>query len=366
MAACGGKDVRTAKEVEAELQTKHQLLMDTKKEIADLEKELNKLGGDSVVERVVKVRVKALQPELFEHEFEANGNVEARNSAFISPEIGGQIKQVYVKEGQHVRQGQLLISLNSQAVRSQLEELDASLKLATTIYEKQKELWEQKIGSEVQYLEAKNKKESLESRIKSVKAQLDMTEIKAPFEGIVDEIYLKVGELATPGQRLLDLVNLGQMIVNAEVSEASIMTVHENDPVTVSLPNISNWTQESRISRKGNIINPANRTFKVEVSLSNPGGDLKPNQVATVRMRDFYDEQAMVLPALIIRDDINGQYVFTVDSADSQPVARKTYIKTGQSYEGRTHVLSGLKTNDQVLVEGFSLVRDGSHIEIVK
>jgi len=360
-ASCGQE--RTADVVKTELNTVQTELKALQVQEVELKNELDSLVGPKEV-RAIKVRVKNMQPSYFEHQIEVNGSVEARNSAYISPEAGGQIKKIHVKEGQRVGKGQLMMSLNAQPLRSQLGELKSGLKLAETIYEKQKELWDQKIGSEVQYLEAKNSKESLESKIKSVNAQIAMSEIRAPFSGIVDEIYSKVGELASPGQRMVDLVSLSQMEISAEVSEKHLQHLEIGDKVEVEFPNFPKGNTQSKISRKGNIINPANRSFKIVVPVPNPKEKIKPNQIATMRLRDYITDNALVIPSIIVRKDLDGDFIFVARNQDGKMKSVKVYITVGNAYNGNTEVVKGLKPGDNVLVDGYNLVRNGSVIEI--
>jgi RND family efflux transporter MFP subunit len=362
--ACAKTD-RTADSVKKDLTTAQTEMDSIQAKVTRLEQELSDLTGNESGS-VTKIRVATLVPSSFEHIFETNANVEAKNAAYISPEMGGQVKAIYVEQGQRVAKGTLLISLNSLAMRSQLDELKGGLGLAQVLYKKQKELWDQNIGSEVQYLQAKNAVESLENKIKATEAQIAMSEIRAPFAGVVDEIYLKVGELAAPGQRLLDFVDLGRMIIKADVSESAIQHVKVGDVVSVSLPNFPEWKQTTRVARVGNIINPANRTFSVECEIQNTDGMLKPNQIASINLRDFHSDEALVVPAIVLRKDIKGDFVFVAQNQGGYMAAKKVYVKLAESYQGRTRVYNGLKAGDQVLTEGFNLVREGSAVEIVK
>lgn len=361
LASCASE--RTAEVVKGELQqTKTELKSLQSQEMA-LQMELDSLTGGKV-ERATMVRIENLQPKHFEHQIELSGAVEAQNSAYISPESGGQVKRILVKEGQRISKGQLMISLNSQPLRSQLAELKNGHELAEIIFEKQKGLWEQKIGSEVQFLEAKNNKESLESKIKSVEAQIAMAEIRAPFSGIVDEIYPKVGELASPGQRMVDLVSLKKMEILAEVSEAYLQNIKIGDKVEVEFPNYTEGNMTSKIQRMGNIINPSNRTFRIVVPINNDKEHIKPNQIAALHLCDYQTDSALIVPSIIIRKDLKGSFLFITSQKEGKMIAKKTYIKTGMSYKGITEVLEGVLPNQNVIVDGYNLVRNGTSVEI--
>jgi RND family efflux transporter MFP subunit len=312
------------------------------------------------------VAVKDMAYEKFEHFFLATGSVEAVNAAYISPEINGQVKEIHVREGDSVRRGQLLVSLNSSVIESSVAEVETSLELARTIYKKRQGLWEKKIGSEVQYLEARANKESLESKLKTLQAQLDMTQITAPIDGVVDEIAPKEGELAAPGQLLLQLVNLDSVYVNADISEVYVAKVHEGDKVSVKFPTYPELAVNAAIHRIGNIINPQNRTFEVQILLDNRDKHLKPNMIAILELKDLSVSQALVVPSIIIKNDMQGIYLYVARQEEGEGLARKTYVETGMSQGSNTMILKGLTPGEQVIVKGYNLVKNGMKIKIEK
>lgn len=315
-------------------------------------------------EAALLVTVKKLAYERFDHYFLANGSVEAVNEAFISPEMNGQVKKVHVKEGQRVRQGDLLVDLNSDVIRSSVEEVKTSLELAKTIYEKRKGLWEKKIGSEVEYLQAKSNHESLENRLKSLEAQLEMCSIKAPISGIVDDIFIKEGELAVPGLQLIRLVNLSEVYINADVSEAYLSNFHKGDEVHVTFPSYPDKSVDTVIYRTGNVVKAQNRTFLVQLKLHNPDESLKPNVLALIRMNDYTAPRALVVPAIIIKNDLKGSYVYVAEQEGGKTLANKKYVKTGKSESGNTMITEGLEPGQQVIVEGYNLVKNGLEVTI--
>lgn len=321
---------------------------------------------DAKTGNALLVSVKKMTYEPFSHFFEVNGMVEAVNEAFISPEINGRIKRIHVKEGQRVKAGHLLVSLNSEVIESSIGEAKASLELARTVYKKRKGLWDKKIGSEVQYLQAKTNKESLENRLKSLEAQLRMAKIKAPIDGIIDKIYLKEGELAAPGFQLIQLVNLKKVYVTAEVSESYLANVGREDPVNVTFPSYSGLNREAVVYRTGNVVNYTNRTFEVQVLLDNGEEKLKPNMMATLRIRDYSAEAALVVPSIIIKNDMQGAYLYVVEKENGKPVSRKAYVETGRAESGNTMILKGLKPGQQVIVDGYNLAKHGMAVRIGK
>ncbi len=320
--------------------------------------------GEASAEVTVRVSVKKLSPVTFEHFFLANGAVEAVKDAFISPEINGQVKKIHVKEGQRVKKGQLLVSLNSDVTRNTIAEVKTGLQLARTIYEKRKGLWEKKIGSEVQYLQAKMEKESLEHKLKTLQAQLAMANITAPINGIVDEVSNKEGELAVPGMQLIRLVNLQKVYINADVSEAYLPKLEKGAPVHVTFPSYPDIAVDSIVHRTGHVVKAQNRTFLVQVLLDNSDERLKPNIVALLKMKDFSAENALVVPSIIIKNDLQGSYLYVVERNKGKNLARKTYVTPGVSEGSNTMVTKGLKPGEQVIVEGYNLVKNGQEVVV--
>lgn len=357
---------RTPEVVEAELiEQKHQLA-EINKAIKALEEELATYDS-SVVDEGVKVGVKTLESEVFTHYFRVGGVAEAELKSYISPEMGGQIKKVHVVEGQRVKKGDLLITLNASALYSQIAGLKTQLELVTTIYNKQKELWDQKIGSEIQFLEAKTNKEALEQNLKTVQAQLDMTTINAPFDGIVDEIIGKEGELSSPGFELVRMVNLNRMEITSEIAETYLGKIKKGDKVSVELPSLNNQSVEAKIDRIGNIINPNNRSFKVIVKLKNGNEAIKPNMVAVVEMQDYENPSTVVVPSVIVKSDVTGKsFLFVAENNGEKVVAKKVFVKPGRSYLDQTEILEGLKPGQKVIVDGYSNVSSGVPVQIVQ
>lgn len=323
----------------------------------------SQVQNQSPTDDAVLITVKKMAYEPFNHYFQANGSVEAVEDAFISPEINGQIKKIHVREGQRVKAGELLVSLNSDIIRSGIAEAKSALALAETVYNRRKGLWEQKIGSEVQYLEAKTNKESLENRLKSLEAQLDMAQIKAPIDGIVDEVSKKEGELAIPGLQLIRLVNLKAVYVNADVSESFLPSIRKGELVRVTFPTYPEWIVDTVVYRTGNVIKEQNRTFLVQVKIDNPEEKLKPNIIAVLKMNDFSAEAALVVPSIIVKNDLKGAYVYVTEESEGQLLARKTYVTPGLSDGGDTMIDKGLQPGQEVIVEGYNLVKNGMPVK---
>jgi len=339
-------------------------IADLNKKIETLEQELATMDPGENATSAVAVEVFELSFEPFKHYIDVSGSAEAVREAFISPEVGGQIREIYVNEGDYVERGKLLAKLNTEITESSIEELKSGLDLATTVYEKQKRLWEKGIGSEIQYLNAKNNKESLEQKLVTLQAQLDMSLIKSPVSGIVDEIYKKKGELAVPGMQLMQIVNLEEVYINADVPESYLAHVNEGEKVKVEFPVYPEMNIETPIYRKGNVINPNNRTFSIQLKISNPDKLLKPNILSVIHINDFSADSALVVPSVLIKQDISGYYVYSVREISGKMIAKKAYIQLGKSYLDKTMVISGLQPGEKIIVQGYTMVSDGSEVAV--
>jgi RND family efflux transporter MFP subunit len=334
------------------------------KKIAELEKELGEMNSSEYSGNLVPVESIRLNTMPFKHFIEVSGTAEAVREAFISPEVAGQIREIYVNEGDYVEKGKLLAKLNTEITESSIKELQASLDLATTVYEKQKRLWEKGIGSEIQYLNAKNNKESLEQKLVTMQAQLDMALIKSPVAGIIDDITLKKGELAMPGMQMMRIVNLDELYINADVAETYLAQVREGENVNVEFPVYPDMKLETPIYRKGNVINPNNRTFKIQLKLKNPDKLLKPNILSVIHINDFSADSAIVVPSSLIKQDITGYYIYIIQENGGRNVARKVYIQPGKTYLDQTMVLSGLNEGQSIITQGYNQVSDGTEVSV--
>lgn len=361
MMSCGQEGSSDKK---AELDSYRQQVKEYNQKIAALEAELEGDSEPSASGDLLRVEVKEINPETFSRYFEVSGVMEAVQDAYISPEMNGKIQKVHTQRGSRVKKGALLVKLNTDVTEKGIAELRTSLELAQRIFDKQEELWEQQIGSEIQYLEAKNAVESLEARLASLEEQIDMAHIRAPFGGIIDDIMVKVGEPASPGAPVVHLVNLSVMRVSARVSEAYLTSVSKGDWVELRFPTYPEDMLKARVTRLGEVIDPKTRTFILELELNNPGEKLKPNMLTSVRIEDFTDAEARVVPSEILRQDFNGTFLFRVKDVDGTARAQKVYVETGITVQDRTQILDGLSTGDMVITRGYNLVSEGSPIEI--
>jgi membrane fusion protein (multidrug efflux system) len=331
------------------------------KQIAALDGQIALLDTSKKLTLVSTVKVSRKK---FEHYFEVQGNVEAEKNTMIYPEAGGTIREIRVKEGQVVNKGDLLIRLDQDVLQKSIQEAKTSANLANTIYEKQTRLWEQKIGSEIQYLEAKANKEAAQARLESMNAQLELLSVRAPYSGIIDEIFPKMGELATPQMPLARIVNLEKVYIKSDVSERYIGKVKQGTDVHILLPSSKEELQSS-VSLIGNYINPHNRTFKIQIKLDNKSNILKPNLLATIRIKDFEKDSVVVLPEAMIQQTPAGEdFVYLLTKKDGHHYVNKKVIKTGMSYKNMVMIKKGLNGNEEIVEKGARSVKDGQRVVV--
>jgi RND family efflux transporter MFP subunit len=276
----------------------------------------------------------------------------------------GQITKVYVKEGQRVGKGQTLMQIDDAILRNSINEIENQLSLANTTYERQKRLWEQKIGSEMQYLQAKTQKEALEKKIKTLQSQLKNYKIKAPFNGIVDDVMAKLGDLASPQAPAVRLINLNSMYVESDVSENYLKNIKKGNETIVELPTIGEKIT-TKISKVGNFINPDNRSFKVRVNIKNKKNLVKPNMLADIKIKDYENNKAITIPTNLVQIDENGKtFVFVLVKEKDQNIVVKKPVEIGKDYNGITEIINGLTTEDIIINEGARNVSEGQKVKV--
>ncbi|MFP4556834.1 MAG: efflux RND transporter periplasmic adaptor subunit [Bacteroidales bacterium] len=361
----GCNTVESPEEIREKLSELKDKQLNIRHEIKDLEEKLNRVQESDISDGAIPVLAKKIERVPFSHFIFVNGRVEVLEEAHISPETNGQIKTIHINKGQFVNRGDVLVSLNTSMIENNVAEVRSSLELSKKTYQKQKDLWEQNIGSEMQFLEAKNAKESLEHRLKSLEAQLDMSIIKAPFSGIVDDIFQKEGELTSPGKPVLYIANLNKLKVTADVSESLLPKINEGDTVAVTFPTYKGINILAPIHRIGNLIDQNTRTISIELRFNNIDNQIKPNQIAKMKIRDFYADSAIVVPSIVIKQDIYGDFLFVVEEDDNNlDIANKQYVESGLSYDDSTMITDGLDQGQRIIVSGFNQVGSGSLIHI--
>lgn len=366
VAACSQKEDGNGIEAKKqELEAAKKDFAALKEKIVALEKEISEKDPEFAKQNSKAILVSTFMAErkAFDHNVEVRGSVESRRNVLLSAQTAGEIKRIHVREGQKVSQGQTLMELDADVIRKSISELKTSLELATTVYEKQAKLWEQKIGTEVQYLQAKNNKESLEGKLATAHAQLNLAIIKAPFSGTVDQLPARVGEMASPGVPLVRIVSTDEMYLRADVSERFIGRFKAGDKVIIRFP-LMNKEVSSAISSVGQVINPENRTFEVEVKLPKVDFIVKPNQIVVLQLRDYVNEQAFAVPTRLIQKDEDGQFIYAVEKRTNGTVARKIHVVTGVTYAKETEIVEGLKGDEQIVDQGFRDLTEGVEVMI--
>lgn len=328
--------------------------------ISQLEKEMV-AGGDSSMYLYKMVEVKVAEPSEFNHYIEIQGKVDGDENIAVTAQMGGIVQKILIKEGQAVKTGQLLAELDASVLNKNLAQMQSQLTFVNDVYEKQKALWEQKIGSEIQYLTAKNNKESLENSINTLKEQVEMSKLKSPISGAVEELSLKIGQMAAPGYPLLRVVNLSSLKVVAEVSEAYASKINEGDGVIINFPDISKEV-EARVDFSSKYINPVNRTFMVESRLKQGNSIYRANMIAILRINDYKNKAAFILPVNVIQNVNNKQYIYVAVTENNNTTARRREVTTGISYNGMTEILTGITSGDKVVTTGAQDLNDGQLI----
>lgn len=359
LASCGGSDDAAIKK---QIIRKKQQIVTIEQQIAKLEQ---KLKDTSEVDNSIPVEVKEMKPEPFNHYFTVFGNVEADKYGMINPEMAGRVASIDVVEGQQVTKGTLLLTLNTEAIESQIKALETNLEFAKTTYEKQKALWDQKIGSEIQYIQAKSTKEGLEAQLSALRAQLKMAQLRAPYDGVVNKIYPKKGVMAGPGMPGIEFVNLENITIRANVSEKYIDEIQKGKEVEVSFDPLPDLKITTPIVRVSKVINEKSRTFEIELKVKNTNQRIIPNMVSTIRINDFKDANAFVIPSLVVKKDIKANYVYVAVPENTGYSVEKRKVDLGYSYQENTMINHGLKPGDKVIVKGYNLVSSGIPVKLI-
>lgn len=327
--------------------------------IAELEKELYPEG----VAQATYVTVDSLEAGPFEHFIEVQGKVDGNENIAVSPRTPGVVVKILVNEGDYVRKGQVLAELDDEVIQQQLKDLKSQLEFVTDIYQKQKELWDQKIGSEVQYLTAKNNMESLQNKIDIVENQIKMSKITAPIDGTIEEIPIKVGQMANIGYPAFRIVNFSRAKVVAEVGESYTAKIKTGDQVKIFLPDL-NKEFARNVSFASKYINPVNRTFTVEADLPSNDAVYRANMIAVLKIKDYSNPSVISLPYNFIQSAKDeGHFVLLASEVNGKKVAKKQPVRIGITYNGLTEVLEGLKDGDLLISAGYKDLYDGQQID---
>ncbi|MCG2417679.1 efflux RND transporter periplasmic adaptor subunit [Aequorivita sp. F47161] len=340
------------------------------KQQRELKSEIDKLNQfidkHEKKERPTLITAEVIKDTIFKHYVEVQGNVVTDQNVVLNAEYSGVLTNIYVKEGQNVSKGQRLAKIDDGGLSSQVAQQEAQMALAKTTFERQQRLWEQKIGSEIQYLQAKTSYEAAKNLTNQLRSQLAKTVITAPFSGVVDEIITDPGQVVIPGQSpIIRLVNLSNMYVKASIPETYLRNIKKGTQVKVKLASI-NEEYKGTVRQVSNYINPNNRSFDIQVEIPNENGLVKPNLIATVKVNDYSAEDAITVPENILQENAAGETIAYLYKPvnDSVGVAKRVLLETGLSYENHTEVKAGIKKGDTIIKEGAKTLRDGQKVTI--
>ncbi len=373
LASCGGDKKMSIEDIVASgdlqiIRTKKAELDASAQEISAQLKQLEtKIKELDPQERIPLITTFTAKEALFNHYVELQGNVSTKKNLVIYPEYPGTLTRVYVKEGQKVSKGQILAKIDDGGLGQQVAQLQIQAELAKTTFERQERLWNQKIGSEIQYLQAKSTYEAQERAVNQLKQQVGKTIVRAPFSGTIDDVITEQGSVVAQGQsQLFRIVNLRDMYIETDVPERYINSITPGKQVEVEFP-ILGKKVNAKIRQAGNFINPANRTFKIEVAVPNKDKSIKPNLTAKLKINDYQSEKAILIPQSIISENAEGeQYVYTVaNKVENKAKAKRVIIETGKTQGDYIEVLSGLENGNEIIDEGARSVKDGQDIKIL-
>lgn len=359
--ACNSGDAGTDKRSQLETLKKQQA--ELKEKILKLEAELEESQPGKADEKSKLIAVTEMQAAPFSHYIEVQAKVEGDEDVLLSAETMGNVTAVMVKAGDRVQKGQVLATIDDRVIRQSIAEVQSQLDLATIVYNRQKNLWDQKIGSEIQFLQAKTNKEALDKRMATMQEQLNMTRIKSPIIGTVDDVHIKVGQTVSPGIPTLRVVNLNALKVTAEIAESHISKVNRGNEVILYFPDM-NKEIRSRLDYAGQAINALNRTFNAEVRLRQQDGTFHPNMVAIMKIVDYTNQKAFSVPVAAVQKSAEGEFVYVAGEENGKLIARRKTVSTGVVYNGIAEIKSGLEAGDKVVTTGFQNIIDGDRIRL--
>ncbi len=370
---CAG-DVKSSavsdpKEMKLLLREKQKDIQKLKSEIKELESKIQEYEPEFVMEGARKpkalVSVAQLKQQTFENLVEIQGVVESKGNFNATSQMAGNITWLGVEEGDRVRKGQLVAKIDSELMGKNREELQLALNLAKDVFQRREKLWIQKIGSEMEYLKAKNDVESLETKLSTIDAQTGKYNVYSPVSGVVDILYTKQGELASPGMPIAKVIDQTNVQVIADVAENYLGTIKVGDKVMLQFPSL-NIEREAKISGMGATINPANRTFRIEIAVNNRDKKLLPNLMANILAKESAIENAVVVPTNVLLQDLEGDYLFIVEANGDKQKAKKVYVEKGAATASEAVISSGLSGSEQLIVEGHRALKPGVELSIIE
>ena len=374
LTACGGNPELSVDQIIAQgdlvaIREKRNILLSEQQERSNQLQLLDAAIADLSQEQYLPlVSTQMVQPTVFQHFIDLQGSVATREDVVVLSEMSGTLYQIVVTEGQSVSKGAVLAKIDDGGMTQRRTQLAIQMNLAKTSFEKQERLWNQGIGSEMQFLQAKANFEAQLEGLKQLDSQLKKTVITAPFSGVVDEIMAQQGSVVYPGQSpIMRIINLQNMYIEAEVPERHLSAITQGAKVEVFFP-ILNRSVNTTIKQVGQYINQANRTFKIEIAVPNLDGMIKPNLTGRIKISDYTKENALVVPLSVISENGNSeQFVYTIKKSEGEDkgVAERRVITTGLIQDGKIEVLSGLEPNAEIITEGARNVRAGQAVQVI-
>jgi RND family efflux transporter MFP subunit len=360
LASCGGSN----KDPKAELEKLKKEQAATQAKIAELETKTG-ASAEAAAANVTPVSVMKVQPENFKSFLEVQGRVDFDQNATVGSRAAGTLTNIRVQRGDRVSKGQVLATVDASVLDANIAELRTRMELAKTIYDKQAGLWKQQIGTEVQYLQAKNNYEALQRNLSTLNQQRSLYNVVAPFAGTVEEVLPKLGEVTAPGAPVVRLASGSGGKILVDVSEAYGNSIKKGDKAVVTIPDLGGEELPATVRVVTRTINATSRTFTVELALANGrAADLRPNMVATVRIQNYARQNATVIPVDLVQKDEQNSYVYVVGQANGKAVAQKRIVQTGNTYNGKVEITSGLKNDDQVISGGYQNLNDGQVVKV--
>jgi membrane fusion protein (multidrug efflux system) len=349
---------------EAELARLEQQREALTEKIETLKQEIAQQGNPVLkVEKVMNVKISPLESAQFQHFIQVQGTIESDNNIMVAPQASGIVKKIHTAAGNKVTQGQLLAELDGTILESSIAEVENGLALAKTIFERQQRLWDKKIGSEIEYLQAKNGKEGLEKRLATLREQFELTKIYSPIDGTVDVVHIKEGEMAGAGMGAVRVVQLSNLKIIVELSEIYISRVKQRDRVHVTIP-VTGREFDLSIEAVSQVIDPDNRTFQIEIKIPKAEQNIKPNMLAVLAINDYTNPEALTVPVSLVQETGNEKFIFIASEVNGDWIAEKRTVTTGERYAGQVEILSGVEQGEYIVTLGYQNLADGQKLAV--
>lgn len=338
-------------------------LADLQKQAADINAKITKLQkelGTTDSVKLTDVAELVVKPSAFTNYVDLQGSIDAKDNVLATPQAQGVITNIYVKVGDHVSAGQTMVQLDNSVLKQQIAQAESQASLMKTLFDRQKNLWDQKIGTEVQYLQAQTNLQSAQKQVAALRQQSDLYRIVSPISGVVDQMDLKLGQAAGPGTTTIRVVNTDYLKVKANVPESYAANIHKGDMVKVVVPDANDSTV-AKVTFAAKTIDASSRSFAIEVQLP-ASKTIKPNMTALLKVADYSTKNAVVVPINAIQKSESGDFVFV----DENGIAKKKTIKEGKSYGGKAEIVAGLKENEKLVTDGSSEIEDGDKLKVLQ